>query len=470
MFCNYCRAVNPDDAIYCNSCGRTIQKSAENSSAEQSAKPATADSILKSATPPEVPNDSKRQISVVTTDSVEELSPSPMSSADLDSSVSITDAASDTKPGSVATLTSEQSTTGTSIVCPRCKLTNPDTAQRCDCGYEFGAEAVNDGSHFFPIYATMGQRFTAYFADLIIVYLIAIVAYVVFAALQIPLSEDEGVSKLIFFLVLMIYMVIAQSAYHTTVGKYVHGLEVCSERPGRKYPSFWLILLRETVGRLVSSFLWGAGYWTAIKKPKKQAWSDEIAHTVVTTRPTNRVLVRALTAFVFVALVLDVGLVGYGYYKEDRDKQYAAFTKEIGTAVEGFEAARSTVNQKVEQTKPVGNYPEFLLWQGRMRSLSTDLDQYESQIQRVQGLLQRGITENLAASEAERAQYATLRKVYDLRKDQAEKLRQEANLVVNCDGTAASMTSLRSDLVLLDSDIEGLERRASDLLGQSGLK
>jgi len=26
--------------------------------------------------------------------------------------------------------------------CPRCKLTNPDTAQRCDCGYDFETKTV----------------------------------------------------------------------------------------------------------------------------------------------------------------------------------------------------------------------------------------------------------------------------------------------------------------------------------------
>jgi hypothetical protein len=26
--------------------------------------------------------------------------------------------------------------------CPRCKLTNPDSAQRCDCGYDFGTKTV----------------------------------------------------------------------------------------------------------------------------------------------------------------------------------------------------------------------------------------------------------------------------------------------------------------------------------------
>src|SRR5207245_10831080 len=126
---------------------------------------------------------------------------------------------------------------------------------------------------------------------------------------------------------LFFYMVVAQAAYHTTIGKYVHGLEVCSANPDRKYPAFWRILLRETVGRFFSSLFWGLGYWFASKKPKIQAWSDELAGTVVSVRPTNRVLVRALTAFIFVAFFLDVGLTGYGLYKQDWNKKYAAYSQ-----------------------------------------------------------------------------------------------------------------------------------------------
>jgi hypothetical protein len=28
--------------------------------------------------------------------------------------------------------------------CPKCGLTNPDSAQRCECGYDFAAEAAED--------------------------------------------------------------------------------------------------------------------------------------------------------------------------------------------------------------------------------------------------------------------------------------------------------------------------------------
>ena len=156
MFCNYCRAVNPDDAVYCNSCGRTIQKPVEANGAEQVGWPASTEVHLKNSAPLEVPNDSQ-----VSADAVAKLSPSATSGTDSAPSAPISDEASDTEAGSFVTSTSETPPIQTSVVCPRCKLTNPDTAERCDCGYEFGDGAVNDGSKFFPMYATMGQRFTA---------------------------------------------------------------------------------------------------------------------------------------------------------------------------------------------------------------------------------------------------------------------------------------------------------------------
>jgi len=88
----------------------------------------------------------------------------------------------------------------------------------------------------------------------------------------------------------------------------------------------------------------------------------------------------------------------------------------------------------------------------------------------VQELLQKGISENLAASEAERKQLVALRRVYDLRRQQAEKMRQETNLIINCPPTQSSYASLKNDLKLLDSDIAGLDHQASQLLAEANIK
>lgn len=38
MFCNYCRALNPNDAVYCSACGRTINPSLESGKVEHKAE------------------------------------------------------------------------------------------------------------------------------------------------------------------------------------------------------------------------------------------------------------------------------------------------------------------------------------------------------------------------------------------------------------------------------------------------
>ncbi len=320
------------------------------------------------------------------------------------------------------------------------------------------------------VYGTLGQRFTAYLADLIVIYLLIIIVYFVSALVQSPLPTGEGDAQLLWLACLFVYMVVAQTAYHTTVGKYVHGLEVGSEQPSRKYPAFWRILVRETIGRFIASLFWGAGYWFTNRKAKKQAWSDEIAGTVVTVRPKNKVLARAFTAFVLIALVADVAAIGYGQYKEDRDKSYAALQNEIQSASNDVTTARQAVDEQLNATKPVNDVFDFVAWQNGMKSLTRDLDQYEAQIDRMQALLQQGISQDLTSSDAERTQLIVLKQVYDIRKRQAEKLRQEANLVISSDYSSASMASLRNSLQLLDSDIDAMEHEASQLLAQIGEK
>jgi hypothetical protein len=72
----------------------------------------------------------------------------------------------------------------------------------------------------------------------------------------------------------------------------------------------------------------------------------------VTVRPTNKVLARAFTAFVLTALVTDLAAIGNGQYKEDRDKRYADLQSQIQSAAQDGTAARRTVDQQIDATKP----------------------------------------------------------------------------------------------------------------------
>jgi hypothetical protein len=266
-------------------------------------------------------------------------------------------------------------------------------------------------------------------------------------------------------LTLFAYMTTAQAAYHTTVGKYVLGLEVGSANPGQPYPPFGRILLRETAGRIASLLLWGAGYWVAIKHPRKQAWSDRMANTVVRVRSTNPVLRRALTAFLFVALIADVAGTVWGYYVQDRTNRYTALVKEEENLSTQISNARGKANQVM--TRQPKNLEE---WQADMRDLLAYLDQYDHHIDSIQTVYDRALNEGLTASQAEKNRIGVLQRVFQLRKQQSMKQREEANLVLQFDSAFGDSSALLSRLKLLDSDVSGLEHQASQMLAESGIK
>ncbi len=442
MYCNYCRALNPNDAVYCSKCGRTISRTLNSDE---------ADAETHKATGP-LPIDTPSPFSIRQKDEL------PSAHINLESTSDARKTSAPLVP--VPTSTSELPLHDESVTAP--VLGN---ARDGESGIP-SFPAKLDSSLPVPVYGSMGKRFTAYFADLIAIYFLALIFYVVAFAFQLPVTGNEGESQAVWFAALFVYMIVAQTSYHTTIGKYVHGLEVCSAKTDRKYPAFWRIFLRETFGRLFSSFFWGLGYWMALRKAKVQAWSDELAGTVVTVRPTNKVLVRALTAFVFVAFFLDVGLTGYGLYKDEKNKQYAALRRDMDAAGNDVVAAREAFDRRLNSASAVKTWDDFELWQEVMESLKGDLDKYETKIDQTQILIQKGISEDLAASKAERNQLVVLRQVYELRKQQAEKYRQEANLVVGCEKTQTAVDGLRNDLQLLDSDIKGLDNQASQLLAE----
>jgi hypothetical protein len=243
------------------------------------------------------------------------------------------------------------------------------------------------------------------------------------------------------------------------------GLEVGSALPGERYPAMSKIILRETLGRLLSSILWGLGYWRAIRDPQKQAWSDEIASTVVRARPTQQTLKRALTAFVLVALALDAGLLAWGEHVDERNKTRQTLIQETDSVGSKIQAELDSSNQLMKQ-----NPATIYAWQANMREELALLDSYDADVRQMERLLRSFINGNLANSDSERQQYTALLKVYALREQQSEKLREEANLVLRYDPASRNPGDLSSRLRLLDSDIAGLDYQASELLREVGVK
>ena len=68
-----------------------------------------------------------------------------------------------------------------------------------------------------------------------------------------------------------------------TPGKWILREKVVEKLSGN-YPGFWRMVLREVIGKFVSSLIFGLGFLWAIWDKDHQAWHDKIAGTVVVKR------------------------------------------------------------------------------------------------------------------------------------------------------------------------------------------
>jgi uncharacterized RDD family membrane protein YckC len=312
--------------------------------------------------------------------------------------------------------------------------------------------------------ATFKRRLAAYVLDYAIVFFIGVCIHFVAAFASKPIPDDSSSSTLLFLAVLLIYMVVAQAWRHTTIGKYAVGIEVRSDNASRQYPSFWRILLRETVGRICSFVFWGAGYWTCIGHPKKQAWSDRMASTVVVVRPTNRVLKQAFGAFLSLVILLDIGVSAYGAYylnMKKRQQEWLASVQSQGSQIETSRQAIETV---------IGR--EVKDWDGYksdMREMLGLLDKYDRDVASMKALIVKGLSTGLVSS-GERLKMEKILDLWELRQRQSAKRREEAEAVLSFYPGVGSWPSLKARLEMLDSDIEGLDTQANRLARELGLK
>jgi hypothetical protein len=170
--------------------------------------------------------------------------------------------------------------------------------EACISEHQSAADQVSGELQQTLLYPAMGERLKAYTCDFAVIFLV--LGTFILSGVSTPNSAGAGTALFV------AYMTLSQSIFHTTVGKYVFGLELRSTSPRRLYPSFWAVLSRETAGRFVSTLFCGVGYWAWVRRPQNQAWSDQIAGTVVVKRNTTVRLRRFLKALVVVSLLFTI--------------------------------------------------------------------------------------------------------------------------------------------------------------------
>lgn len=143
------------------------------------------------------------------------------------------------------------------------------------------AQTINMPATSQPRYAGFGIRFVAALIDAI---LVSVVSSILGSVLGIAKTTTiDGVttySNPLNSFLPIIYMVIADVKYGTTIGKKLLKLRVQHETTGANL-TVGEAILREFVGRLVSIIPLFLGYFWVIFDQKKQGWHDKIGKSVV---------------------------------------------------------------------------------------------------------------------------------------------------------------------------------------------
>lgn len=123
-------------------------------------------------------------------------------------------------------------------------------------------------------YATFISRFLAVLIDGLIFMVLNLVIMKVFGRFY------ASFGNLFSFLLISIYSIYFLVNFGATLGKQAMGIRVQDKETGQNI-SYTTAVLREVVGKLVSSMVLAIGYIWMLFDANKQCWHDKIANTVV---------------------------------------------------------------------------------------------------------------------------------------------------------------------------------------------
>ena len=158
-----------------------------------------------------------------------------------------------------------------------------------------GKDFPNEVSQIQQIrYAGFWVRFAAYCIDKIIT---APIVGIIFSVVSIFSKKflsrensfyqiEEFISYVIIFPVMWSYFIFMTYKYKATLGKMILGIKVVSDKEAEL--NLGQIILREIIGKLISSLSFSIGYIIAAFTNKKQALHDIIAHTTVVYKNSNK--------------------------------------------------------------------------------------------------------------------------------------------------------------------------------------
>jgi len=158
-------------------------------------------------------------------------------------------------------------------------------------------------------YAGFWIRWVAYLVDSLIVGIPIFILGVVLGFIFYDKSaafENAGVNILRLLLIVLTwsYFIIMTKKYGATLGKMAFGLEVRSDKS--ESLSWGQVILRETLGKIISYIILYIGFIMAGFASRKQALHDKIASTVVVYKDPNKKFGAGAIILIIIACIIPV--------------------------------------------------------------------------------------------------------------------------------------------------------------------
>ena len=125
-------------------------------------------------------------------------------------------------------------------------------------------------------YAGRLHRFAAFIIDAIV---ISVVIVVLDALGVIDIGEPSATDQVLEAVISFGYYILLTAAFGATLGKMALGMRVVDESGQRA--GFLRVLVRETIGKIVSAIVLFLGYIWILFDDKRQGWHDKIGGTFV---------------------------------------------------------------------------------------------------------------------------------------------------------------------------------------------
>lgn len=266
-------------------------------------------------------------------------------------------------------------------------------------------------------YATMGERFLAFLCDAL-VETILVGAFFVFY-LKSSLNSP-GLAETVMLVTPLAYMTLSEFFFHGTIGKRLLRIQLRADSREPGYPSFFRILLRESVGKFVSGLLLGIGFLAGGWHPKNKTWADRMAGTVVVRIGIASGRLKLVLAFMLICAYvwLSRAMPTPSTYRESLDRMITTEDKIDDLHAEIFGAFFTNESRSFEKYREA------------MAALRPKLDEYDLQVLQEREIIRK--LRNLA-NDSENKRLDAYGKIIGLRQEIAALVRIHVQFVLAFD-------------------------------------